>query len=268
MCGGRGARLDQGSDSHCEEKPLVEVCGTTMIDRVLGALYGSRVEGIHLVTSPHAPETRTHLVSLLDGDGSRSDSVDPELADSIDSDRNSENARPAAVAVVDAPGEGYVSDLGYALDRVHPPVLTVACDLPLLAPAVIDRVLDRAEGVRGSLAVYVPAALKRQLGLSTDATWTHGRRELAPTGLNVVARARGGHETSENPERDCDRSATDTDTDTDPDTDTEAAGQPATTTDSLEDDDPKETTYVSHDVRLAVNVNRPTDLAVAEALCE
>ena len=67
------------------------------------------------------------------------------------------------------------------------------------------------------MTVCVPAALKRQLGVSVDTTRTHAGRELAPTGLNVVG------------ERD------------------------------------DETIRVSHDARLAVNVNRPDDAAVATA---
>jgi len=117
---------------------------------------------------------------------------------------------------IDAPGEGYVADLEFALadDRVETPVLTVAADLPLLVSAPVDAVLD-AHGA-GSLAVYVPASLKRDLGASVDTTFERDGRELAPTGVNVVG-------------------------------------------------DGRDETYVTEDRRLAVNVNRRTDAAVAEA---
>jgi adenosylcobinamide-phosphate guanylyltransferase len=177
MCGGRGTRLGGAS-----EKPLVAVGGTPMIDRVCGALAASRVETVYAVVSPQAPETRAHV-------------------DASD------------VAVVETAGDGYVADLTAALDRIGRPALTVAADLPLLAPAVVNRVLDRAEG---SLTVAVPVDLKRRLGVSVDTT-VERDRELAPTGVNVVA--------------------------------------------STDDD-----IYVSDDVGLAVNVNRPRDLWVAEAL--
>lgn len=253
MCGGRGTRLDapeSRSGTRRDEKPLVEVGGVPMIDRVLAALYGSDVETVYPVTSPHVPTTCAYLDALLDGhdDGSR---VDVGLA--IDGDHPASADRPPAIEVVDAPGEGYVSDLRYALDRVSPPVLTVACDLPLLAPDAIDRVLGRAESVRGSLAVCVPAALKRQLGVSTDSTWEHAGRELAPTGLNVVANE---------PER----TTTDRD-ETYSANDTGTIRSGTVGTDTAENGYPEET-CVSHDARLAVNVNRPGDLAVAEALCE
>jgi adenosylcobinamide-phosphate guanylyltransferase len=292
MCGGRGTRLagdsvpnntpsddtstdddptqptptnvDPAGDPTEGEKPLVEVCGTPMVERVLAALRDSRVERMHLITSPHTPDTRAHLASLLDENAGRGEAGDDDddVSDAGHPDRFGSRA-----TIVDTPGEGYVPDLRYALDRVRPPVLTVACDLPLLAPVVVNRVLDRAETCPTSLAVCVPAALKRLLGTSTDSTWERGDRELAPTGLNVVAgkdatTPEADHEG--NQDRDRDHSTTTTTTDTEAsavvgDERTDADGDRRTSTDTV---------HVSYDARLAVNVNRPTDLAVAEALCE
>jgi adenosylcobinamide-phosphate guanylyltransferase len=146
MCGGRGTRLDAAV-----EKPLYEVGDRPMVDRVREALVESGVDTVYAVTSPHAPETREHVAG-------------PRL---------------------DAPGEGYVADLGYALERVDPPVLTVAADLPLLAGDAVDAVLDAFDGT--NLAVCVPVALKRALGVSVDATMDHGDETVAPTGINVVS---------------------------------------------------------------------------------
>jgi adenosylcobinamide-phosphate guanylyltransferase len=193
MCGGRGTRLDAD-----REKPLVPVAGRPMVDRVRDALAGARIDRIHAVVSPHTPETRAHLAGADTG----------------------------RLSLVDAPGEGYVADLGHALEAVGRPALTVAADLPLLAPGPVDRALAAAraadpdrptvEPARG-VAVHVPAALKRRLGASLDTTVAHEGRTLAPTGLNVVA---------DGPDR----------------------------------------IRISHDARLAVNVNRPADRSLAEAL--
>jgi adenosylcobinamide-phosphate guanylyltransferase len=190
MCGGRGTRLDADV-----EKPMFPVDGEPMVDRVHAALEESRIDTVYAVGSPHAPRTLERA---------------PE-------------------PTIEAPGDGYVADLGYALDRVDRPVLTVTADLPLLSADALDAVLDVHEA--GSLTVRVPAALKRQLGVTVEATmappeepptceWTASLhdRELAPTGLNVV-----GPESAES-------------------------------------------AHVTHDARLAVNVNRPADAAVAEAL--
>jgi len=182
MCGGRGTRL-----GGTREKPLVAVDGVPTIDRVCDALAVSGVDRVYAAVSPHTPKTRSHL----------------RPSDPVDS-------------VIDTPGEGYVEDLSTALDRVGRPALTVAADLPLLEPAVVDEVLAAGSAGR-SLTVAVPVARKRQLGVSVDTTFAHEGQRLAPAGVNVVA--------------------------------------------STDDD-----IYVSRDRRLAVNVNRPSDLRVAEAL--
>lgn len=210
MCGGRGTRL--GGDT---EKPLTTVDGRPMVNRVLNALVGSRVGTIHPVVSPHATATRAHLAELADGRWSDAGS-DAGLDGSI----------------VDAPGEGYVADLRYALEALGldgSRVLTVAADLPLLAPEPVDRTLDAAEcdgdrereneSATPSVTVCVPAALKRRLGVSCETTFERDGRELAPTGLNVVGE-RG------------------------------------------------ERLRISHDARLAVNVNRNDDAAIAESLIQ
>ncbi|MCG1003718.1 MULTISPECIES: NTP transferase domain-containing protein [Halobacterium] len=172
MCGGRGTRLD--SDS---EKPLFEVAGRPMVDRVRDALAESRVDTTYAVVSPNAPETRAHL----DGD----------------------------LPLVETHGDGYVADLTTALESVETPVLTVAADLPLLDGAVVDTVLDAADG---STSVRVPTALKDALGASVD-----GEDEWAPTGVNVVGEG-------------------------------------------------EDSVFCSYDARLAVNVNRRADAALAERL--
>lgn len=152
MCGGRGTRLDSET-----EKPLFSICGAPMIDHVLTALADTpAVEAIHAAVSPHAPATRAYL---------RNHSLAP--------------------TVVETPGEGYVTDLGLALDRMGDPVVTAAADLPLLAPEHVEEAI--AAGQDGSsVTVCVPAALKRRLGVSADTTTIEAGRELAPTGLNVV----------------------------------------------------------------------------------
>lgn len=149
MCGGRGTRLDAGG-----EKPLYEIGGRPMVDRVRDALAESAIEEVRAVVSPHAPRTREHV----------------------------------DLSTIDAPGEGYVADLEYALSRVEPPVLTVAADLPLLEGEVVDRIL--AEHSSGSLTVCVPAALKRTMDIRVERTIARDGR-LAPTGANVVAHGGG-----------------------------------------------------------------------------
>lgn len=148
MCGGRGTRLDAAV-----EKPLLEVAGVPMVDRVREALAASGVKTTYAVVSPNAPKTRAHIANDL--------------------------------PLVETPGEGYVDDLRRALSDVGQPVLTVAADLPLLDADVVDTVLDAFDG--RSLVACVPAAVKRELGVSAETTFARDGRELAPTGVNVVA---------------------------------------------------------------------------------
>ena len=152
MCGGRGTRLGGGDES---EKPLVEIGGVPMVDRVLSALGGSVVDGVSAAVTPATPRTRDHLT---DRDG---------------------------VTVVETPGDGYVSDLGVALDVVGRPAVTVATDLPLLSARHVDAAVREAGGE--SLAVCVPASLSEDLGVSADAAFEWGGRRVVPTGLNVAA---------------------------------------------------------------------------------
>lgn len=147
MCGGRGTRFDAPV-----EKPLYEIDGIPMIDRVLSALEDSRVDTVYPVTAPHAPDTSAHV----------------------------------ELQIIEAPGAGYVEDLGVALedDRIDLPVLTVVADLPLLAAEHVNTAIDAANG--SSVVMCVPAVLKQRLGLTVDETEGHGGTDLAPTGLNII----------------------------------------------------------------------------------
>lgn len=155
MCGGRGTRLEVDC-----EKPLYPIAGVPMVDRVRQALAASAIDRIYAVVSPNAPDTRAHLADEL--------------------------------ALIETPGDGYVADLGTALSdqRVTKPVMTVAADLPLLAPTTVDRVRERytSRATTGSLTVCVPVALKRRLGSSVDTTLADDPH-LSPTGVNIVGGA-------------------------------------------------------------------------------
>lgn len=193
-----------------------------MLDRVRTALRrADRIDAVHIVTAPNAPRTARHVA---------------------------ETAAPHET-VLDAPGGGYVADLGRALrdPRVTTPVVTVVADLPLLAADAADAVceyytdLPSTPTATPSLTVCVPTALKEALGVSADTTCAHGGRDLAPTGVNVVGRVAG-------------------DGGDDRTVDAPDAGETDTATEY------DERLYVTHDARLAVNVNRPADATVAERL--
>ena len=243
LCGGRGSRLR--ADGIETEKPLVEVCGQQMLGRVHRALAGSRVGTIHAAVSPEAPETR-------------------------------EYARERFDSVVETAGEGYVADLETALDAVGRPVLTVAADLPLLVPGVVDRVLSVAEraGTDGdgdlgsdvslpSITVCVPTAVKRRLGGSIDATIPADVVESATfvgssiDSGTVEQYSDGGGDVEQHPDegREIEQRPGEERTVTLSPTGVNVVG------------DPRNNMWVSHDVRLTVNGNRSSDVELAEALC-
>ncbi|MFB6300995.1 MAG: NTP transferase domain-containing protein [Halobacteriales archaeon] len=149
MCGGRGTRLDAPV-----EKPLLEIGGRPMIDRVRLALAESSVQNSYAVVSPNAPRTHDHIAETL--------------------------------PVIETAGDGYVEDLQTALahEVIEPPVVTTAADLPLLDGDAVDRLLNAYTG--GSLTACVPARLKRELGLRSESAFDHGGRSVVPAGINVV----------------------------------------------------------------------------------
>jgi adenosylcobinamide-phosphate guanylyltransferase len=258
LCGGRGTRLLDACEDEAEgtidveydEKPLVTVGERPMVDRVLSALIeADSIGSVHAVASPHAPETIEHLEAV-----GRDDVTDrPEAvgrAEGID------------LVVHEGTGEGYVADLRAAIETVGTPALTVVADLPLLRASHVDATVERFwtgpdvatsgsdRSVPRSLSVCVPAGTKRRLGVSVDATLgaDDRGRPLAPTGLNVVGDDGGGND---------DRDARDRDDDHD-------AGDRHDVDDRDADDrDEPGRRWIRDDPALAVNVNRPGDLAVA-----
>ncbi|MCU4751540.1 NTP transferase domain-containing protein [Halobacteria archaeon AArc-curdl1] len=226
MCGGEGSRLEA-----TVEKPLFEIGGRPMIDRVLNALATDTLETVYAAVSPNAPETRSHLERMVaeTSDSSAHRCERPVIPDSPDTPGSPD--LPDSLEIVDTPGSGYVTDLQSVLERpgVSTPLLTVTADLPLLESPVIERIVDRYRAVAAgntvkndssggpSVTVCVPTSVKRRLGFSVE-TVAHDQPHLAATGANVVG---SEHRTM---------------------------------------------THTSYDPRLASNVNRRTDARATERL--
>lgn len=135
------------------------------------------------------------------------------------------------VDVVDAPGEGYVADLSRALSAVGRPAVTVAADLPLLPAEAVDRAVDAARAGGD--------------GEEEDADGLRSVAVCVPTAL----KRRLGASVDAAFERDG--------TELSP-TGLNVVGPAA---------GDAETTVTTYDARLAVNVNRPSDLELAADLC-
>lgn len=148
MCGGEGTRLDSAG-----EKPLHEINGVPMVERVVRRLGTTGLRRIHAVTSPHTPETREYVSGLAH--------------------------------VVDAPGEGHVPDLAYAVERLDHPVLSVPCDNVAVPPGGVDRILEAFDGT-GHLRVFTPAVVNRSLGMSVNDRTVVDGVECGSTGIRVT----------------------------------------------------------------------------------
>jgi len=157
MCGGEGRRLAASVDRETPEgrieKPLFEVGGRPMVDRVLAALDASAADAVYAAVSPATPATEEHLAGRAN--------------------------------VIETPGEGYVADLASALDEIGAPALTVAADLPLLGADLVDAALAANDG--GALTVCVPAELKRRLGVGVDATFDPAELDADVAGAAVAS---------------------------------------------------------------------------------
>ena len=148
MCGGRGSRLS------CRgEKPLVDVGGRPMLDRVVRALDTEGIDQVHAATSRHTPATRAWV-------------------------------RDHQIDEIDTPGAGYVEDLGSVMRELDPPFLTVTADIPGVAPRHIQRLIRchgaSMQGVTAVTSRYV----KRWLGCSVAPQYRD--TDLIPIGLNIV----------------------------------------------------------------------------------
>ena len=126
-----------------------------MVAHVLTALRESDIETVFAAVSPATPKTAAWLETQ-------------------------------GVQVIATAGEGYVADLGAALDVVDQPVLTVSADLPLLTAVHVDRLIS--DYATDSLSVCVPLALAEDVAASVDTTVEYEGKTVVPTGLNVVGR--------------------------------------------------------------------------------
>lgn len=147
MCGGKGTRLDADV-----EKPLFEIHGVPMIDRVISALEESSVDSIYAAISPHSPQTKEYVDD---------------------------------VPILETPGDGYLEDALTAFEYVEGPSLTVPADSPCLDGRIVDELLTAYDGE--SLGCYTPVALNEQLGMNVNHPTDVAGYTCAATGLDITA---------------------------------------------------------------------------------
>ncbi len=153
MAGGRAERLGVG------EKPLLKVGGKTMIESVIEALrHSKRVRKIAVAVSEATPLTE-------------------------------EVVRKMSLEVIRTPGEGYHSDMRYAIQKLGfvLPVLVVSADLPLLTADIVDEVVKYYERcTKPALTVVVPFRLYERIGLKPQYFFEIGSERFVPVGINII----------------------------------------------------------------------------------
>lgn len=153
MAGGRSVRLG------LDEKPLVPVGGIPMIKRVVTALQGATsVSAVFVAVSRHTPRTKAYAASL------------------------------GGVGVVETPGEGYHSDLKFAIKRLgRGPFFVVPADLPLLSSEIVERVIAAYQVERSpALTTLAPLELFEALRLNPTSIIEVGGKRLVPCGINII----------------------------------------------------------------------------------
>jgi len=156
MAGGRGSRLGMGV-----EKPLLPICGETMLKRVVKALKSSKfVEAVFIAVSEWTPNTKREAERLG--------------------------------IVIETGGLGYVDDLREALRVVwagygFKDVVVASSDLPLLDSELIDDVVKRyVESGKEALTVVVDREAYEGLGFDAEYLIEYGGKLAVPVGLNVL----------------------------------------------------------------------------------
>lgn len=152
MAGGRGSRLSMG------EKPLVELEGRVLLDRVIEALAKSSASRISVAVTQNVPRTRAWCL-----------------------DRG--------IEVLDTSGMGYVPDMVEAVEMTGAvgPVMVIMADLPLLTGALLDRISAiYQERPEPALSCHTTLELHRRIGRRPDAVFRYQGRFIVPAGVNIL----------------------------------------------------------------------------------
>ena len=157
MAGGRGSRLKAGV-----EKPLLPICGESMLRRVVRALRSSRfIDCVFVAVSNWTPNTKREAEGL-------------------------------GAVVIETSGLGYVDDLREALRVVwtrygFKDVVAVNSDLPLLDGEVVDDVVRKyLESGKEALTVVVDKEAYESLGFKAEYLVECCGKLAVPVGLNVL----------------------------------------------------------------------------------
>jgi adenosylcobinamide-phosphate guanylyltransferase len=154
MAGGKATRMRIPY-----EKPLITICGKSMIQWVISALKSSRhVDDIVVATSKFTRRTRETMLMN-------------------------------SIRVVETSGRDYHFDMRYVISEYlsTSPVMVISADLPLITKEPIDEAITNFEqSEKQALMVAVRARAYEELGLKAECLMEIGEKRLVPVGVNII----------------------------------------------------------------------------------
>src|SRR3990170_501660 len=153
MAGGKGTRMVLS-----EEKPIQQVGGKPIIERVIASLQAAKkVDSIVVAVTDCVPKTAGFVSKF-------------------------------PVRVVKTPGKEYIFDMQYVVKKLRlEKVLIIAADLPLITSEIIDSIVEDYERCgKPALAVVVPIETKTKLGMSEEYAFAVNDKLVVPTGINMI----------------------------------------------------------------------------------
>ncbi len=158
MAGGMGKRLG------LEEKPLTLILGKPMISYVIEALLASKnIDRIFVATSQRVNNTNLWLIDFI--------------------------KRHKNVREIQTKGDGFVNDMASAVEEagIKGSVLITMADLPLITPALIDRIVEKYREVNSpALSVHMKLEVCTRLGLRPDTVFHKNGGFIVPCGINIL----------------------------------------------------------------------------------
>lgn len=158
MAGGMGKRLGK------DEKPLTPLLGKPLISYVLCALIGSKnIERIFVATSPRVKKTNDWLLDF--------------------------KKKHNSIGIIPTPGGGFVNDMALAVEKagIIGHVLIIMADLPLVSSELIDRVIEKYNGINTpALSVHMKLDVFTRLGLRPDTVFHKNGDFIVPCGINIL----------------------------------------------------------------------------------
>jgi len=153
MAGGRASRMGLGV-----EKPLLEVSGKSMLQRVVEVLKQSpALDRIIVATSTMTPATSLEAEQL-------------------------------GVETIVAPGQGFEEDMRFAIRRLSlNDVLIVSADLPFIRVDIIEQAMQKYRNSgKPALAVMTRREVYEKLGSKPQYIFKINGEDLAPIGINII----------------------------------------------------------------------------------